>query len=87
MIIPYGLNGTTQGNFDSILAGNGAASNSTSSLSSSPTTFNSGSSTSFVWARFAAAATGVPEPSTWAMMLMGFLAIGLVVRRSIPAAA
>jgi hypothetical protein len=27
-------------------------------------------------------ATGVPEPSTWAMMLLGFLGIGIGVRRS-----
>jgi hypothetical protein len=86
MVIPYGLNGTVQGNFDAILAGNGAASNATSSMSNSPTTFDTATNRSFVWARFAAA-TGVPEPSTWAMMLLGFLGIGLVVRRRIPAAA
>jgi hypothetical protein len=35
----------------------------------------------YVYALFTPAAGGVPEPSTWAMMLLGFGAIGFSVRR------
>jgi hypothetical protein len=39
-------------------------------------------SPSLVWAIFTpSVAVGVPEPSTWAMMLLGFGAIGLAARR------
>jgi hypothetical protein len=33
-----------------------------------------------VWARFTPSAAAVPEPSTWAMMLLGFGAIGFAAR-------
>jgi len=78
MIIPYGFTGA---NFDSIIAINGAASNSVDSLSASPTLFTTTENRSFVWARFTAAGGAVPEPSTWAMMLLGFAGVGLAIRR------
>jgi hypothetical protein len=43
--------------------------------------FDTSSAPNFVWALFAPASTVVPEPSTWAMMLLGFLGIGAAVRR------
>jgi PEP-CTERM motif-containing protein len=39
----------------------------------------------FTWARFTPAQTVVPEPSSWAMMLLGFGAVGFAMRRSKPA--
>ena len=47
-----------------------------------PTSFDTTSAPNFVWALFSpSAAGGVPEPSSWAMMLLGFLGIGAAVRR------
>jgi PEP-CTERM motif len=35
-----------------------------------------------IWVEQAADQLGVPEPSTWAMMLVGFLGVGFMLRRS-----
>jgi hypothetical protein len=49
--------------------------------------FDSGDTPIYTWARFTPSAGGVPEPSTWAMMLLGFGAIGLAMRRRLKVAA
>jgi PEP-CTERM motif len=36
--------------------------------------------------RFSTAAGAVPEPSTWAMLLMGFIGLGVMARRRAGAA-
>jgi hypothetical protein len=44
--------------------------------------FNTSTTGLFVWATFAPSqATPVPEPSTWAMLLLGFAAMGWAFRR------
>src|SRR6476661_566071 len=84
MLIPYGFNGISPGtgNFDADAATNFAASNNAGIfLSASPTTFDTGTSIQRVWALFSPAVGGVPEPGSWAMMLLGFGAIGFAMRR------
>lgn len=54
------------------------------------TSFDTTSAPQYVWALFAPSTAGaVPEPSTWAMMLLGFLGAGAALRRErrFPAAA
>ena len=46
-----------------------------------PVTVDSSNVFNAVWARFSPSTAAVPEPSTWAMMLLGFGAIGWVLRR------
>lgn len=44
--------------------------------------FDTGSAPNFVWALFAPSTVGaVPEPSSWALMLLGFLGLGAALRR------
>lgn len=78
MFIPYALGGssfTASGPF------NGPVSNSNSTdVTNSATTFDTTGVANQVWAVFSLS-TAVPEPSTWAMMLLGFAGIGLAVRR------
>jgi hypothetical protein len=78
MLIPYATDGTVYSaaapwntpaaNFDNIVA--------SASIAADTTTLNN-----YVWALFSPASSAVPEASTWALMLMGFLGIGLAVRR------
>jgi len=78
MLIPFGF--IADGSFNSVATLNGAAVNSSGVfLTASPTAFDTSTSNARVWALFSVA-TGVPEPSAWAMMLLGFGAIGLAVR-------
>ena len=78
MLIPFSLGNL---GFEAVSALNGSAVNSTAVvLSASTTTFDTGTSITRVWALFGPA-TAVPEPSTWAMMLLGFAGIGLAMRR------
>jgi len=77
MLIPFGFSGT---DFNSVATLNGVPNNSSAVfLTASPTAFDTSASTARVWALFAP--SGVPEPSSWAMMLLGFGAIGLAARR------
>ena len=46
-----------------------------------PLTFDTSPFSAFVWARFTPTAAAVPEPGTWAMMLIGFAAVGFRMRR------
>jgi len=78
MLIPFGFTGS--GDFSSVATLNGNPTNSSAiNLFASPTAFDTGASTARVWALFAP--VGVPEPASWAMMLLGFGAIGLAMRR------
>lgn len=43
--------------------------------------FSSAQSSNFVWAKFVAQTSGIPEPATWLMMLLGFAAIGASLRK------
>ena len=77
MLIPFGFTGT---DFNSVATLNGVAVNSSAIfLNASPTTFDTGTSNARVWALFSLAV--VPEPASWAMMLFGFGAMGLAIRR------
>jgi hypothetical protein len=81
MLIPYGFDGLQVGSADAQGVFNGAASNSNATHFGVPPSTDLGTNNTLVWARFTAAAGAVPEPSSWAMMLLGFLGIGLAVRR------
>lgn len=59
---------------------NGIASNS-SGDSSTPVSFDLTQFTGQTYARFSLASTAVPEPASWAMMLLGFAGIGAAMRR------
>lgn len=74
---PYGLNG---GQVLYVEADNGSASNGTS-LGTASVSIDFAEQPAFTWARFTLATTAVPEPASWAMMLLGFAGIGLSVRR------
>ncbi len=78
MLIPYGI--PAAGSFDARGALNLAGSNSTGiTLTGNTALFDTSANNSQVFALFSIAA--VPEPSTWAMMLLGFAAMGLAMRR------
>jgi hypothetical protein len=51
------------------------------SFTSELTTFDFSQSNTYVWARFVPE-SGVPEPSSWALMLLGFGAVGAAMRRT-----
>ena len=76
--VPYALSG---GNVLGASLSNNANIANTIGDSSTPTSFNLTDFTGQTWARFSLAATAVPEPASWAMMLLGFAGIGLAVRR------
>jgi hypothetical protein len=85
VITPFGL--SLDGRFNVLLVDGVAAFNKqgpgdfTASFGATAGTFDSGGSTQFTWARYTLAG-GVPEPASWAMMLLGFGAIGMAFRRS-----
>jgi hypothetical protein len=75
--VPYALDGS---NVLGASLNNGTASN-TIGNSSTPSSFDLTQFSGQTWARFSLATTAVPEPGSWAMMLLGFAGIGLAVRR------
>ena len=75
--VPYALDGA---NVLGASLSNGISGNSIGN-SSTPTSFDLGQFSGQTYARFTLAATAVPEPASWAMMLLGFAGIGLAVRR------
>ena len=80
MLIPYALGGAPV-MFAAYAANNGAATNfNGGTVSGAPASFDTAIQSAFVWARFSPV-TAVPEPSSWAMMLLGFGGMGLAMRR------
>jgi hypothetical protein len=78
MLIPYAVQA---GIFSAYSANNGSAANTNGgTVTGAASTFNTASQSAFVWARFTPV-TAVPEPSSWALMLLGFGGMGLAVRR------
>lgn len=78
MLIPYGI--PAAGQFDARGALNLAGSNSTAiTVTGTTALFDTSANNSQVFALFSIAA--VPEPSAWALMLLGFGAIGIAMRR------
>lgn len=81
MYVPYAF--TAVGSIAAVGARNWTASFNTSDGSFAhpgiPTDFDTTNSAGAVWARFTLA-SAVPEPATWAMMILGFGAIGGVLR-------
>jgi hypothetical protein len=75
--VPYGVSGANV-LFASLT--NGSASNS-SGDGLQTASLDLGQFTGQTYARFLLAATSVPEPASWAMMLLGFAGIGLALRR------
>ena len=79
LFVPYATDGT---NFSAVAAVNSnTVADGTALVSGPVTSLDTTSLTAFVFARFTPAAGAVPEPATWAMMLMGFGAIGAAMRR------
>ena len=80
MLIPYALVGAPV-TFNAYSANNGAVANfNGGTVSGAPASFDTTIQSAFVWARFTPV-TAVPEPSSWALMLLGFGGMGLAVRR------
>lgn len=79
-LVPYGFSQTF---FTAVAAKNvnGAGDNTNTTIQGDIVFFNTTFNDQFVWARFTAAAGSVPEPSSWAMMLLGFGLIGGGLRR------
>jgi hypothetical protein len=68
--------------FDASVAGNTAGTvNFTDTVFGSVSAFDSGNFLDLTWARYTLTGTAVPEPRSWAMMLLGFAGIGLAIRR------
>ena len=85
-VVPYGFNRLSFGEVDTDAAFNTADGFFVpdlvlSSYNLQSEDFSSIGYGSWVWAVFTPAAPGVPEPSTWAMMLVGFGGVGFAVRR------
>lgn len=75
--VPYAIDGS---NVLGASLNNGIGSN-TIGDSSTPTSFDLTQFSGQTYARFSLASTAVPEPASWAMMLLGFAGIGMAVRR------
>jgi hypothetical protein len=76
-LIPYATNGVSA----SVAQALNTPTTDSSNVGANPAiTFDTSGFPQYVYARFTAAAA-VPEPSSWALMLLGFGAIGLAVRR------
>ena len=79
VLIPYAL---SDEGFDAAIARNKPTSDTSAIfIHLKSLDFDSSDSSSFVFARFALTAAAVPEPGTWAMMLLGFGGVGLAMRR------
>lgn len=78
-LIPFSF---TDGQFQAAAALNSNTTDSSDSIvSGDPDFFDTTFNNAFVWARFTPTTGAVPEPATWAMMLLGLGAIGAVLRR------
>ena len=75
ILVPYALSGTTI----SYASVRNATPNSIGVGTTN--TADDLSNSRLTWARFSPASTSVPEPASWAMMLLGFAGIGVAVRR------
>lgn len=79
-LIPYGFDQTM---FAAATAKNvnGAGDTTTTIISGDVDFFDTTFNDQFVWARFTPSAGAVPEPASWALMLLGFAGIGVGIRR------
>jgi hypothetical protein len=78
VLIPY----ATGGGVASVAQALNTAGADSSNVTASPAiAFDTSSAPNYVYALFRPSAAAVPEPASWAMMLLGFGAIGLTVRR------
>jgi hypothetical protein len=78
ILIPYA---TSVGSVSAAQALNTPTTDTNNVIVTTSASFNTADAPQYVWARFAAATVAVPEPSAWAMMLLGFAGIGLATRR------
>ncbi len=76
ILVPYAVGGQTV----AFVSANNKATNDTGT-GSLLLTEDTGIQASQTWARFTRSMVPVPEPASWAMMLIGFAGIGLAVRR------
>jgi hypothetical protein len=76
ILVPYAVDGQAV----AFVSANNKATNDTGT-GSLTLTDDTGIQASQTWARFTRSTAPVPEPASWAMMLLGFAGIGLAARR------
>ena len=78
VLIPFATNGVSA----SVAQALNTPAQDTNVIDAAPAlNFDTGTAPQYVFTRFSLAAQAVPEPGTWAMMLLGFGAIGWGMRR------